>query len=856
MTIEDFLGRFEGVRKNASGWTARCPAHDDRRQSLSISQGEKGIVLKCFAGCETKDVLAKLGLKERDLFPREKAPARGSFSARRSGRPEAIYPYRNAQGRVLFEVLRFPGKDFRQRRPDPSRPGAYVYNLDGVSRVPYRLPELLQADPLAVVFIVEGEKDAGNLSRLGEVATTNPGGTGNSRLWETTSFWEPLRGRDVAILPDNDEPGRKHADRVARAVQGYARSVKVLSLPALPAKGDVSDWIRTGGTRERLAALVTACPPWVPPVTSSTTDTQPNENEEETGQKKSQTQRLLELASAKIELFRTPTNEPFASVIRCGVQETWPVDSEEFRLLLRRMFYEDEGGSAARNALADAVEDLKAQATFGSKVIPVELRTAQKAGAVYHDLGREDWRVVKITPNGWAVVPASECPIRFRRSANTLTLPVPTNGGELDDLRFFVNAGTDENFQMIVAWLTFAIAGEGPYPVLVIQGEQGSAKSTTTRTIASLVDPSESDLMIPPMTDEDLMIVANNCFVLAYDNLSGLSPRLSDGLSRVATGGAFTARKKYTDKGMSVMRVRRPIILNGIDQLAARHDLADRSIVIHLPAIPPANRRTEAEFAKCLDGHKARLLGSIYNAIVGALRELPEVREATLPRMADFGRWGVALERSQGWPSGSFMCAYGANLKESAATATEADPIFLALMDLMEKHEGRWEGTMGDLLKDLERLVSEKDRTSRWWPRSPQALSNRLMRLAPDLRREGWERAPLERAKRGRQWLIARVTGHSGESSSPASPSAIGQQISAHTGDEPSDKPVDAVRATSGVVTNGAEETAHQENVVTAVRLSVGDEDDKGDEVPPLLTGGKEGREDDSGSLPSAGGQP
>jgi len=71
---------------------------------------------------------------------------------------------------------------------------------------------------------------------LGEVATTNPGGTGNSRLWETTSFWEPLRGRDVAILPDNDEPGRKHADRVARAVQGYARSVKVLSLPALPAK--------------------------------------------------------------------------------------------------------------------------------------------------------------------------------------------------------------------------------------------------------------------------------------------------------------------------------------------------------------------------------------------------------------------------------------------------------------------------------------------------------------------------------------------------------------------------------------------------------------------------------------------
>jgi hypothetical protein len=854
MTIEDFLGRLDGVRKNASGWTARCPGHDDRRQSLSVSQGEKGILLKCFAGCETKDVLAKLGLKERDLFPRDKEPARGSFSARRLRTPEAIYPYRNEQGRVLFEVLRFPGKNFRQRRPNPNRPGDYVDNLDGVSRVPYRLPELLQADPSAPVFIVEGEKDAGNLGRLGEVATTNPGGTGNSRLWETTPFREPLRDRDVVLLPDNDEPGRRHAERVARAIHGHARSVKVLSLPGVPAKGDVTDWIAAGGTREKLAALVTASSPWEPSATSSTTE-QPSENEEVTAQKKSQTQRLLELASAKIELFRTPTKEPFGSVNRCGVQETWPVDSEEFRLLLRRMFYEEESASAARNTLADVVEDLKAQATFGSKIIPVALRTAQEAGTIYHDLGGVDWRVVRITQNGWAVVPALGCPIRFRRSANTLPLAAATNGGELDDLRFFVNAGTDENFQMIVAWLTFAIAGQGPYPVLVIQGEQGSAKSTTTRTIASLADPSESDLMIPPMTDEDLMIAANNCFVLAYDNLSGLSPRLSDGLSRVATGGAFTARKKYTDKGISVMRVRRPIILNGIDQLAARHDLADRSIVIHLPAIPPANRRTEAEFTRNLDGHKARLLGSIYDAMVGALKKLPEVREATLPRMADFGRWGVALERSQGWPSGSFMCAYGANLKESAATATEADPIFLALTELMDERSGRWDGTMEDLRKELERLVPEKDRTRRW-PGSPQALSNRLTRLAPDLRREGWERAPLERGKRGRRWLIARVTGHSGESSSPASPSATGQQISTHTGDEPTDKPVDAVRGTSGVVTNGDEETAHQENFITAVRPSMDDEDDKGDEVLPLLTGGKEGREDDSGSLPSAGGQP
>jgi len=142
MTIEDFLGRFEGVRKNASGWTARCPAHDDRRQSLSISQGEKGIVLKCFAGCETKrrsrearvegtrSLPAREGAGTRLVLGQKIGQARSDLSVPKRARPSPV------------RVLRFPGKDFRQRRPDPSRPGAYVYNLDGVSRVPYRLPEL------------------------------------------------------------------------------------------------------------------------------------------------------------------------------------------------------------------------------------------------------------------------------------------------------------------------------------------------------------------------------------------------------------------------------------------------------------------------------------------------------------------------------------------------------------------------------------------------------------------------------------------------------------------------------------------------------------------------------------------
>jgi hypothetical protein len=486
---------------------------------------------------------------------------------------------------------------------------------------------------------------------------------------------------------------------------------------------------------------------------------------------------------------------------------------------------------------------LKARASFGAKVVPVALRTVTRTDVVFHDLGQPDWRIARITPTGWDVVSATSCPVRFRRSGTTLPLPTPETGGGVDDLRFFVNAGTDDSFQMLIAWITFAIAGGGPYPVLVVQGEQGSAKSTTTRNVASLVDPSDADLLIPPLTDEDLMIAANSCFVLAYDNLSGLNLRLSDGLSRVATGAAFSARKKYTDRGLSVVRVRRPVILNGIDELATRHDLADRSIVVHLPAIPPEKRRLESDIARGFEEHKARILGSIYGVIAGTLRELPTVREIALPRMADFGKWGVALERSQGWPPGSFLRSYGANLKESAASATDAEPVFLGLVELMDRNPDGWEGTMQDLRTDLERLVPERDR-GRNWPGSPRLLSDRLTRLAQALRREGWERKALERGKRGLRYSIGRVPGHSGKGSSPSSPSPLHVEESEVVINEDGDELGDGAQVVPGdlqeSVTKRDEGTWSQAEFVTRHCPSVGDEDDDAGERSSFLSRGEE----------------
>ena len=237
------LERFD-VRRCGTGWIARCPAHDDRHASLAIGEGKDGrALLFCHGGCELADMLRAMGLTARDLFI---GPP--SWTDERT-----FYDYRDEGGELLFQVVRTPapdGKTFRQRRPD-GRDG-WIWDVEGVRRVLYRLPELLAADPSETVFLVEGEKDADNLARGGLTATTNPGGAGKWR----PEYSATLRGRHVAILPDHDEVGRQHAADVARSLAGAAASVRAVDLPGLAEHGDVSDWLVAGHTVAELRELV------------------------------------------------------------------------------------------------------------------------------------------------------------------------------------------------------------------------------------------------------------------------------------------------------------------------------------------------------------------------------------------------------------------------------------------------------------------------------------------------------------------------------------------------------------------------------------------------------------------------
>lgn len=242
MTLEEVVRVFDAVR-SGSEWKAKCPCHDDSKASLFFTNSGGKILVKCHALCDTADVLASKGLRLSDLFDETlKADTRKKSVV-------AEYDYFGADGRQVFQVVRFDPKDFRQRHKDAS--GEWVWKMEGVERVPYRLPELLSSDPDDPVFIVEGEKDADKLTSERLVATTNPGGAGKWRH-EYSPF---LQGRRVVILPDNDETGFSHAQQVEASLSGIAASIRILKLAGVPPKGDVSDWLAKGHTIEELIRL-------------------------------------------------------------------------------------------------------------------------------------------------------------------------------------------------------------------------------------------------------------------------------------------------------------------------------------------------------------------------------------------------------------------------------------------------------------------------------------------------------------------------------------------------------------------------------------------------------------------------
>jgi hypothetical protein len=335
---------------------------------------------------------------------------------------------------VLFQVCRFEPKDFRQRRPDGK--DGWIWSVKGTRQVPYRLPELLAAPAETAVFIVEGEKDVLSLVEFGLVATCNPGGAAKRKADGELGKpkWRPelnpfFRDRDVVILPDNDNAGRDHARSVAASLARVAARVRILELPGMADKGDVSDWLAEGGTRDELLRLASAAPDFEPERSGGTAkDGWPGDEAEDAG-KEPQAQILIRLAETSAQLFCDRGRIGYADVRISGHRETWRVGSQGFRLWLTQRYYRARGGAPNATAMLAALNVIEARARFDGAEREVYVRIAGAGDKLYLDLCDPTWRAVEIAAAGWRVI--AEAPVRFRRAKGMLPLPVPVAGSDI-----------------------------------------------------------------------------------------------------------------------------------------------------------------------------------------------------------------------------------------------------------------------------------------------------------------------------------------------------------------------------------------------------------------------------------------
>ena len=453
-----------------------------------------------------------------------------------------------------------------------------------------------------------------------------------------------------------------------------------------------------------------------------------------------------------IELFHTPLGDAFASLPRQGGGAAcYPVKSSAFAQQIRLTHFDATGKSLSQSGLDEVVDLMEARALYRSPQEEVHIRLAGHNGKIYIDLGSADSTVVCISTDGWSLT--TDCPVRLWRPPDFGQLPLPVANGNVSELRDILGLDV-ESFTLFLAFLIVCLSPDGPYMILLVQGEQGSGKSLLCSLAKRLLDPAAIERLRMPSSEHDLAIQASQNRVLVFDNASSVKFDISDALCSLATGAGFTTRKFYTDNESRAFKHVRPIVINGIGDFANRPDLLERAIQLKLKAMPARARRTEkqigAEFEKALP----RLLGALFTIATFALKTLPTTEPPTSVRMADAAHWLVAAEGATGLPRGTLLAALEHGQRDMMLDRAANDPLVIAVFKLLDRKEDQsFRGMVGEL---HEAILAQADRYNPRMPATPAHLSNALQRLAPVMARVGLHLEFEEKTRRGRPihiWL-------------------------------------------------------------------------------------------------------
>lgn len=450
-------------------------------------------------------------------------------------------------------------------------------------------------------------------------------------------------------------------------------------------------------------------------------------------------QQALAAISGCIVLTKNKHGDVHATYTHTDAFETVPLNSPKVLNKIKRIVIDALKLRLSKVVLEELVEELKNEAdTPTIERREVHHRVARGMdGQIYIDLCNQAGGVLEVDAEGYRLLDVvKEIPL-FLRSSGMTKLPDPMGvRPDLGLLRNFVNVPSDDAWWLLVVYILYCYRPGGPYVILVIGGTAGSSKSTFSRVIRQLVDPSSVSTQAVPKSPVDLMITARNSHMLVFDNVRQLTLDMSDALCRLATGGGMRTRALYTNSDEALFHASRPCMLNGIGDLANQTDLLSRCVHLELPVIQV--RRTEEEFDRSLEKAISPIFAGLMEALSRTLAVLPEITELPSSRMADFERFGMAVERALNWPVGSFKRAYARNQKEQMKDALGDDLLAQALRELVrDEVPGGTDHTRTPtaLLNELDGLVTDAERMSKAaWPQSAHSLSKRLKKIEPALR--------------------------------------------------------------------------------------------------------------------------
>jgi hypothetical protein len=673
-TLRDGGGRVDDRRDGRA--LAQCPAHDDTKASLSVTGIEGQVLMYCHAGCDTHQVLQTLGLSMVDLFDSPRG---------------ATYVYPDDR-----RVHRRPDKSFRQ---SGNTKGRSLFHVDKIASA-------------ARVFVVEGEKDVLAVEAVGGVAVSSAMGAGKAHKFD----WTPLKGKNVEIVADRDEPGRNHAGHVAAILTPIAASCVVVS----PMQGkDAADHIAAGYTLDDFTAA------------DADEDEPAADEDTDRPGRKSVAARLVDMARQHYLLGVTDEGEPFgAAKAQPHIAMLLRGGRTGLRADLAARFFAETGAAAGGQALADSTLILEGIAASR----PAErlyLRVAEHDAQVYIDTGRTDGQVIRIAAGKWSVTDTA--PVRFQRTKLTGEMPLPPRNGDLERLWDFVNIDPEDQAVLIAVLIAALVQPDAPHPILALFAEQGSAKSSTARILVDLIDPSPVPLRQAPRDADSWVTAAAGSWVVALDNLSGIPAWLSDSLCRAVTGDGSVKRALYTDAGLAVLRFRRCMIVNGIDVGAVRPDLAERLAVADLKRITKSLRRPERQLLEEWSVALPSVLSGLLDLAAAVHQRLDTIVVADPPRMADFAHVLAAVDEFLGTEG---LKRYLARADQLSEDSLSTDPF---IDRLRTAAAAPMRGRSGAELLSILTPLEDHWRRPKEWPRNGRDVTTILRRHGPALRALGWQ---------------------------------------------------------------------------------------------------------------------